>query len=125
MDDAFRRYLGMDGQAFVPRPAFRPDEAIALIHAAGGVSVLAHPGPGLADAVLERLVATGLRGVEVWHPAHGASTVRRYRALAQRLGLLETGGSDYHGPMRSTGLGDLPVPATVLGLLKQAAGVTG
>ena len=125
MDDAFRRYLGMDGEAFVPRPAFQPEEAIALIHAAGGVSVIAHPGASLAESLVERLVAAGLRGIEVWHPQHGAATVRRYRALAQRLGLLETGGSDFHGPMRSTALGDLPVPVSVLGPLKQAAGVTG
>jgi 3',5'-nucleoside bisphosphate phosphatase len=125
MDDAFRRYLGMQGEAFVPRPAFRPEEAIALLDAAGGVSVLAHPGAMLGDVVVERLAAAGLRGIEVWHPQHGASTVRRYRALAQRLGLIETGGSDFHGPLRSTTLGDLPVPLSVLGPLKQAAGVTG
>lgn len=125
MDDAFRRYLGMDGEAFVPRPAFRPDEAISLIHAAGGVSVLAHPGGALPETIVERLVASGLRGIEVWHPQHNGQTVRRYRALAQRLGLLETGGSDFHGPMRSTMLGDLPVPATILAPLKNAAGVSG
>ena len=49
VDEAFRRFLGAKGLAFVPRPAFHPGEAIALIHDAGGVSVLAHPGPGLVD----------------------------------------------------------------------------
>jgi predicted metal-dependent phosphoesterase TrpH len=124
-DDAFRRYLGSRGVAFVPRPSFRPDEAIALIHDAGGVSVLAHPGPGLVDSVVESLAAQGLRGIEVWHPQHSPVTVRRYEALAERLGLLVTGGSDFHGPGRSTGLGDLPVPLRVLEPLKRAAGVTG
>ncbi len=125
VDDAFRRYIGAHGAAFVPRPAFRPEEAIAVVHRAGGVSVLAHPGPGLTDRVVEQLAEAGLRGVEVWHPQHGATSVRRYRALARRLDLLETGGSDFHGWPRGTELGELPVPASVLGPLKQAAGVPG
>jgi 3',5'-nucleoside bisphosphate phosphatase len=124
-DDAFDRYLGSQAPAYVPRPAFSPSEAISLIHAADGVSVLAHPGPQMPDSVIERLRDSGLRGIEVWHPQHGNATVRRYRALAERLGLLETGGSDFHGPHRSVDLGDLPVPVTVIDPLKQAAGVTG
>jgi predicted metal-dependent phosphoesterase TrpH len=125
IDDAFRRFLGRDGQAFVPRPAFRPDEAIALIHAAGGISVLAHAGAAMSDQTIEELVATGLRGIEIWHPQHSPATVRRFRALAARLSLLETGGSDYHGAGRSAELGEIPVPAGVLGRLKEAAGVAG
>jgi len=124
-DTAFRRYLGLQGQAFVPRPAFRPEEAIALIHGAGGLSVLAHPGASMPDSVIHHLASEGLRGIEVWHPQHGASTVRRYRALAAKLGLLESGGSDFHGPGRSLDLGDIAVPASVLNPLKQAAGVAG
>ena len=125
IDEAFERYLGAQAPAYVPRPAFSPSEAIALIHAADGVSVLAHPGSQMPDSVIERLHASGLRGIEVWHPQHGAATLRRYRALAQRLGLLETGGSDFHGEHRSVDLGELPVPVTVLDPLKRAAGVTG
>ena len=124
-DQAFERYLGTQAPAYVPRPAFSPGEAIALIHAADGVSVLAHPGPQMPDSVIERLHEAGLRGIEVWHPQHGGSTVRRYQALAQRLGMLVTGGSDFHGEHRSLDLGELPVPITVLDPLKQAAGVTG
>ena len=125
VDEAFRRFLGAKGLAFVPRPAFRPEEAIALIHAAGGVSVLAHPGPGLVDSVVESLAAQGLRGLEVWHPQHSPTTVRRYQALAERLSLLETGGSDFHGPGRSVDLGEMAVPVRVLAPLKRAAGVAG
>jgi hypothetical protein len=125
IDDAFRRYLSRDGKAFIPRPAFQPEDAISLVHAAGGVSVIAHPGAMLPDSVMEYLVDAGLRGVEVWHPQHGAATVRRYRALAMRLRLLETGGSDYHGSGRSTDLGELAVPLGVLARLKEAAGVAG
>jgi hypothetical protein len=125
VEEAFRRFIGTRGEAFVLRPAFHPVRAIALIHAAGGVSVLAHPGAALPDLTVEQLAAAGLRGIEVWHPQHGAAAVRRYHTLAHRLGLLETGGSDYHGWPRSTELGELPVPASVLGPLKQAAGVPG
>lgn len=125
MDDAFRRYLGPSGLAYVPRPQFRPESAIAMIHAAGGVSVLAHPGAALPDLVIETLAQHGLRGIEVWHPQHPPAVVRRYQALAARLGLVTTGGSDYHGPGRGADLGDRPVPARVLETLKRAAGVAG
>jgi predicted metal-dependent phosphoesterase TrpH len=125
IDTAFRRYLGPRGEAYVARPAFHPEDAIELIDRAGGVSVLAHPGVGLPVAVVERLASEGLRGIEVWHPQHGLSTVRHYRALAAKLGLLETGGSDFHGPGRSLDLGDIIVPWSVLGNLKDAAGVVG
>lgn len=123
VDDAFRRLLGAQGSAFVPRPAFRPERAIEIIHAAGGLSVLAHPGASLAVSVIEGLVAAGLRGIEVWHPQHGSATVRRYRELARRLGLLESGGSDFHAPGRGMDLGDLPVPLAAVARLKEAAGV--
>lgn len=125
IDDAFRRYLSRDGRAFVPRPAFLAEDAIALIHAAGGVSVLAHPGAALPDSVIEALRAAGLQGIEVWHPQHGTAAVRRFRALADRLGMLQTGGSDYHGAHRSTNLGEMAVPPATLAKLKEAAGVSG
>ena len=62
---------------------------------------------------------------EVWHPQHGPATVRRYRALAARFDLIETGGSDYHGHPRGADLGSSPVPASALMRLKEAAGVSG
>jgi predicted metal-dependent phosphoesterase TrpH len=121
-DDAFRRLLGAHGLAYVARPTFPPAEAIALIRGAGGLAVLAHPGPGLVDSVVEGLAAQGLAGIEVWHPQHGALTVRRYQALAERLGLLETGGSDFHGEGRSADLGDVAVPERAFQALKRAVG---
>ncbi|OGF12816.1 MAG: hypothetical protein A2W00_00775 [Candidatus Eisenbacteria bacterium RBG_16_71_46] len=122
LDDAFRRFLGAYAPAFVARPAFRTEDAIALIHDAGGVSVLAHPGASMSDSAIERLRAAGLDGIEIWHPQHGANTVLRFRALAGRLGLLESGGSDFHAVGRGADLGDLPIPFEIVGKLRQAAG---
>lgn len=125
LDDAFKRYLGRHGQAFIPRPSFAVAEAIELIHAAGGISVLAHPGPLMPDAVIENLVSEGLRGIEVWHPQHGPASVRRYRQLAARFNLLESGGSDFHGPHRSVELGDVVAPLASWRKIREAAGVAG
>ena len=125
MEDAFRRFLAMGAPAYVARPAFSPAEAIRLIHSAGGISVIAHPGAAVAESTIERLAEAGLGGIEVWHPQHGVATVRRLQALARRLGLIETGGSDFHGSGRSVELGDVWVPLSVLAQLKEAAGVSG
>jgi predicted metal-dependent phosphoesterase TrpH len=125
LDDAFRQYLGRGGRAFVPRVCFKAEEAIELVLGAGGVSVLAHPGPLLPHAIIEELVGVGLRGIEVWHPQHHAATVRRYRELAHRLGLLETGGSDFHGAHRGPDLGGMHVPLAAWHRLRDAAGVAG
>ena len=125
LDDAFRRYLGRGARAFVPRASFQAEEAIELVQAAGGVSVLAHPGPLLPDSVIEELRDAGLRGVEVWHPQHRGATVRRYRELARRLGMLETGGSDFHGTHRGPDLGGVRVPLHAWLKLRESAGVAG
>ena len=125
IDEAFKRFLGPHGRAYVPRPAFHADEAIAVIHGAGGVSVLAHAGVSFEETKLERLVQGGLRGIEIWHPQHGPLAVRRLRAMASRFGLIETGGSDFHGPHRGTDVGELPVPTSALQRLRDAAGVPG
>lgn len=124
-EDAFRRFLAAGAPAYVPRPAFHPSEAIQLIHSAGGVSVLAHAGSSVPDRVIESLAEYGLRGLEIWHPQHGATATRRLRSLAHRLDLIETGGSDFHGTGRSADLGEIYVPITALTRLKEAAGVSG
>jgi len=125
VDDAFRRFLGMRADAYVPRPVFTPAEAISMIAEAGGVSVLAHPGAYVPDGLVRELAGAGLDGVEIWHPQHGPALVKRYRALAAELDLIESGGSDYHGPGRHTDLGGMRVPASALRRLKDAAGVPG
>jgi predicted metal-dependent phosphoesterase TrpH len=121
VEAAFQQYLGHNGRAFVQRPAFHSEEAIACIREAGGASVLAHPGAQLPIEVVQRLKRAGLDGIEVWHPQHGSAAVRRWREAARNLGLIESGGSDFHGTHRGAQLGDLPVPERTVEALLDAA----
>jgi len=107
VEDAFARFLRRGRPAYEPNPALSARDAIALVHGAGGVAVLAHPplsagidAPGGLDAFVERLVPLGLDGLEVWHPNHKPTQLRRLHRLATAHGLLETGGSDFHGADR-------------------------
>ena len=100
--EAFERYIGDGGPAHVAKHALDPLDAVALIEGAGGVCVLAHPGmwgdqSSVPDELIERMAAAGMRGLEVDHPDHPPEARERYRALADRLGLIATGGSDCHG----------------------------
>ena len=96
-EEAFGLYLKDDGPAFVPKPLFPAERAIALLHDAGGVAVLAHPGTRTDGQVIHRLIRAGLDGIETIHPSHSPALTRSYKDLAERYGLIETGGSDYHG----------------------------
>jgi predicted metal-dependent phosphoesterase TrpH len=100
---AFDKYLGQGGSAYENRERLPARRAMELIARSGGVAVLAHP-VQLAtknDAQLERvvkdLVDLGLGGIEVIHSDHSAELVEKYTRLAERFGLLKTGGSDFHG----------------------------
>lgn len=93
----FDALLHRGGPAYVPQPKLSPHEAVQLIHAAGGLAVLAHPSE-LADGTLpERLLAAEpFDGIEVWHPSADAAARAKWLALAQERGLLVSGGSDFH-----------------------------
>jgi predicted metal-dependent phosphoesterase TrpH len=125
--DAFtKEWIGDGGRAHAGRYAPDPSRAIALIRAAGGVPVLAHPrSPGyeITDEVIIGLAAAGLAGVEVWHPDHDHPERTRLAALASRLGLVATGGSDDHGSFNDSGLGSQTTPPKEYErLLSQATG---
>jgi len=107
VDEAFTRWLRRGRPAFEPNAELSAREAIEMVHAAGGVAVLAHPplsggvdSPGGLAAFVERLVPLGLDGLEIWHPSHKPTVARRLRRIAAAHGLLETGGSDFHGADR-------------------------
>ena len=110
--DAFDRYLGAGRPAYVAKEQLDGREAIAMIHAAGGLAVLAHPGSAGTRERLEALRAQGLDGVEVKHPGHSSSDTSRLRALSEQLGLVPSGGSDWHGAAEGPRtIGMMQVPA--------------
>ncbi len=120
VEKAFSLYLAQGRPAYVPRNGLDPAKAIALLHRAGAVPVVAHPGAS-GRKFIRQLVALGLRGIEVYHPDHNPEMVRYYRLLAQKLGLLVTGGSDYHGDRdyRAGSLGSITVPYICLVAIKK------
>ena len=94
-----------------------------MIREAGGVASLAHPGKTNVDSLLGELTDAGLEAIEVFHPDHSFADVRRYREMAAELGLLTTGGSDYHGPGsgRSDALGRVGVGPEAFAALEERA----
>jgi len=95
--EAFDRYLGEGKPAFIERIGPSPAEVAALIGRAGGVASLAHPGKSQRDHLIPGLADAGLPAIEVYHPDHDPIDTARYKQIARSLGLLMTGGSDYHG----------------------------
>jgi hypothetical protein len=105
--EAFNRYIGREGPAYVERMKFTAEEACALIRRAGGVPVLAHPvffdrhgaikSALDLDATLPAFKAAGLMGIEVYYPGYDAITIEHLLAIARRHNLLVTGGTDFHG----------------------------
>jgi hypothetical protein len=112
--EAFDRYLSANGPANVPRKRFTPVEAVRIIRRARGVPVLAHPGLANRDELIPELVEAGLMGIETFYPEHSPAQIAAYREMCRHLGLVATGGSDFHGPSvggaRHPGL--QPVPAS-------------
>jgi hypothetical protein len=104
--EAFEKYLGNHGPAYVSKFRFPPRDAIAMITAAGGVASLAHPftleysSPGHLKMTLQQLQEWGLAALEVYYPEHPPERQALYSRLARELGLLMTGGSDFHGAIK-------------------------
>lgn len=123
-DEAFDRYLGKGRPAYAQRRRFSLEDSIALIRAAGGVAVLAHPSTlGLDDtelrALIGRLAERGLSGVEAYYSEHSNGLQQAYIRLANEFGLVATGGSDFHGALTpdiqlGRGFGGLCVPDEVV-----------
>lgn len=109
----FGKYLSRGKPAFVEKRPTPPAEVFEKVHAAGGVAVLAHPGWTHDAGVIRRWVDEGLDGVEVLHPRNHPRVRRRLDGLADELGLLRSGGSDWHGPDEEgrPAIGSQDVPA--------------
>jgi len=130
LDEAFERYLGNGGAAYVPKGRLTVADVCRLARDSGGVAVLAHPltvglsGDALA-ATVARLAAAGLVGLEVVYGRYSPRQRTDLGNLARRFGLVATGGSDFHGASKpdlhvGTGTGDLKIPDRVLDQLETA-----
>jgi predicted metal-dependent phosphoesterase TrpH len=109
--DAFDRWLGNGKPACVEKRTVTFEEAARLIHESGGLAVYAHPGGAASRAALEELASLGLDAVEVRHPSHTVDEIVRLTALTEELGLLPSGGSDWHGAIEGyRALGSMKVP---------------
>ncbi|GJM43771.1 MAG: phosphatase [Gemmatimonadota bacterium] len=109
--EAFDVYLADGKPACVEKANLTPEEAIRVVHGAGGVIVVAHPGILGGPEELEPLVQMGVDGVEVRHSLHGRKSERAFDEFARTHGLLKTGGSDFHGPrMSGLGVGSVAIP---------------
>ncbi len=97
LDEAFERYLKKGRPAWVPKCKMSALESVELIHQAGGLAVMAHPGLNRTDDIIPALVAAGLDGIECFHTKHSTVMAERYLEIAEKYHLLVTGGSDCHG----------------------------
>ena len=112
--DAFDRYLAEGRPAFLPRIGPEPAEVVVRLRASGGLSSIAHPGKLQRDHLIAPMIEAGLGAIEVYHPDHAVADVVRYQTMADRHGLLVTGGSDFHGAgsARDAALGHVGLPPT-------------
>ncbi|MEN8188619.1 MAG: PHP domain-containing protein [Thermodesulfobacteriota bacterium] len=128
MHQAFDKFLKKGAPAYVARFAFSVEESIAMIHGAGGIAVLAHPGQipgdkyGLAR-LLDILCSCGLDGIEAYYPSHSVQFRKSLVKMADRRDLVLTGGSDYHGDIRHganmAGGKNVFVPPALIDTMKQ------
>lgn len=116
LKEAFSKYIGFGGPAYVPREKMTPAEAIELITRSDGLAVLAHPlGIPNLDTLLKTLVKAGLTGIEVYYKDYPSEDRESLADLAEKHGLIATGGTDYHGLDDSTEvmMGEAGVPPYV------------
>jgi 3',5'-nucleoside bisphosphate phosphatase len=125
-DEAFARYLHNNSRYYVAHYAPDPVRAVELVRAAGGVAVMAHPFAGrrgriVGDRVIRSMARAGMAGLEVDHPDHDEAERAHGLRLADELGLLVTGSSDYHGTGKPNRLGDHTTSPEVLREIEQRA----
>ena len=129
--EAFDRFLKKGASAYVEKFRFTSTEALHFIREARGIAVLAHPntlglkGYSELENLLLQLVGEGLKGIEVYYPEHSSSEIAQYKTLAQRHGLVTTGGTDYHGIEGTdldigVGRGEMRLPYSIVLELKAA-----
>lgn len=122
-EEAFEKYIGRTGPAYVERLKVTPEDAVRVVLRATGVPVLAHPGWGVREELIPPLVEAGLQGLEVYYPDHTPAMIERYLAIAERYNLVVTGGTDFHGGDLATKarIGSQYVPVEAVDRLKARA----
>ncbi len=108
----------------MPRVGAAPEEVFAEIHRAGGIASVAHPGLVCRDEWIPAFVDGGLDAIEAYHSDHDRASTDRYLAIAERLGVAVSGGSDYHGDPShgSSDLGSIALPPEAFARLEARAG---
>lgn len=128
VQEAFDVYLGTGGKAYIPKRKLSPERALGLLKAEGATAVLAHPfmlemTVDQLEAKLRELMDHGLDGIEVFYTEHTPEQVEKYGRLAEKLGLLVSGGSDFHGEVKphislGRGRGELDIPYELVERMK-------
>ena len=131
IDEAFRKLIGDDCPCFVPREKVTPHDAVRFLLRFGGVPILAHPlqykmSETELDALVASLTGLGLDGIEVYYSTHRQADTANLSRIAEKYGLLLSGGSDFHGTRKQnldlgTGYGHLYVPDTILPPIRERA----
>lgn len=121
---AFDQLIGEGRPAFIARTGPPPAEVIAIVAKAGGIASLAHPGLLKRDDLIPGMVDAGLAAIEAFHSEHDSTATEHYLALAQRLGIVVSGGSDYHGEKerRRTAFGTVGLTPELFQRLAERAG---
>jgi len=97
--DAYAKYIHNDSPVYVQRKTVSPQDAVEIIYDAGGIPVIAHPHDiDIAEDLIKELMQYGLRGIEAYHRKHSPACVEYFSSMAEELGLVVTGGSDFHCP---------------------------
>jgi hypothetical protein len=97
--DAYSKYIHDDSPVYVQRKTVSPFDAVEIIYDAGGIPVIAHPHDlDIAEPLIKELMNYGLRGIEAYHRKHSPACVEYFSSMAEELGLIVTGGSDFHTP---------------------------
>ncbi len=97
--EAYEKYINDTSPVYVQRKTVTPHEAVEIIYEAGGIPVFAHPiDVEIAEQLIKELINYGLRGVEAYHRKHTPAVVEYYSSVAEKYGLIITGGSDFHTP---------------------------
>lgn len=97
--EAYAKYIHDDSPVYIQRKTVSPQDAVEIIYDAGGVPVIAHPHDlDIAESLIKELMQYGLRGIEAYHRKHTPACVEYFSSMAEELGLIVTGGSDFHAP---------------------------